>query len=728
MRIYSMKATFGKLEHQVLTLEPGLNIIEAPNEWGKSTWCAFLISMLYGIDTKSKTTRYQLADKERYLPWSGAPMEGRMDLHWNGRDITVERRSKGRIPLGDFRAYETHTGLEVPELTAENCGYRLLGVEKDVFTRSGFLRFSDLPVTEDEQLRSRLNALVTTGDESGNGELLEQKLKELKNRCRYNKSGLIPQLRLRKESIEQQLMERQSLDQQLQQLQEQVGALKKQIRLLKNHQVALRHRAAQERSALIQEAKIARDAAQQQFESLQKQIQIAPSRDTALTNIQELTQLQENLAAIQIEEQLLPHTAEMPQLPQGFNGCTAHQAVMQACRHRDELEDLQSKRKLLTSVSIFMGVFLLLFATFLLIFHYSIWSVVCGSFGVGYVILGIITHRNAKKRQWLYQKRLTELTLLYGSNKPDAWVAAAEAYAKEWESYTNNDTGCAQLRSLLRSRSEALVAKSRMLTQGKGLGEALEYWNDILTLWNRYHDAHCDYEQANKQYQNLLLLATDTPAPSEEDTLSYTEKQTEALLAAASTELGQLLSKAGHYRGYADSLGSREALEHENAVLEQRLLQLEQTYAALDFAQKALAEATSQLQRRFAPRISRSAQEILSQLTNERYTRLTLSQDFSLHAGAQDEEVLRSRHWRSDGTVDQLYFALRLAVARELIPEAPLVLDDAMVRFDDTRLQSALDILKQEAHSKQVIIFTCQSREQELLAQQSNHEYQSNQL
>ena len=46
MKIYSMTATFGKLAHEKLTLEPGLNIIDAPNEWGKSTWCAFLVTML----------------------------------------------------------------------------------------------------------------------------------------------------------------------------------------------------------------------------------------------------------------------------------------------------------------------------------------------------------------------------------------------------------------------------------------------------------------------------------------------------------------------------------------------------------------------------------------------------------------------------------------------------------------------------------------------------------
>jgi hypothetical protein len=174
MKIYSMTATFGKLEHETLTLQPGLNIIEAPNEWGKSTWCAFLVTMLYGLDTRAKTTKAALADKERYAPWSGTPMSGRIDLNWNGRDITIERASKGRTPMGIFRAYETATGLDIPELTAANCGQTLLGVERSVFTRSGFLRFSDLPVTQDDALRHRLNALVTTGDESGAAEALGQ--------------------------------------------------------------------------------------------------------------------------------------------------------------------------------------------------------------------------------------------------------------------------------------------------------------------------------------------------------------------------------------------------------------------------------------------------------------------------------------------------------------------------------------------------------------------------
>ena len=79
---------------------------------------------------------------------------------------------------------------------------------------------------------------------------------------------------------------------------------------------------------------------------------------------------------------------------------------------------------------------------------------------------------------------------------------------------------------------------------------------------------------------------------------------------------------------------------------------------------------------------------------------------------AQEDVTLHSAQYPSDGTVDGLYLSLRLAVAEALTPEAPLILDDALVRFDDDRLKIALEVLGQEAAQKQVLLFTCQSREE----------------
>lgn len=76
MILKRLQASFGKLDGAVLTLQPGLNLLYAPNEGGKSTWCAFLLAMLYGIDASQRDSKAALADKHKYQPWSGKPMAG----------------------------------------------------------------------------------------------------------------------------------------------------------------------------------------------------------------------------------------------------------------------------------------------------------------------------------------------------------------------------------------------------------------------------------------------------------------------------------------------------------------------------------------------------------------------------------------------------------------------------------------------------------------------------
>ena len=172
-----------------------------------------------------------------------------------------------------------------------------------------------------------------------------------------------------------------------------------------------------------------------------------------------------------------------------------------------------------------------------------------------------------------------------------------------------------------------------------------------------------------------------------------------------------MLFRSGHVQGQAGSLGDEARLEKEQEYLQHRIEKLQAHYDALILAQETLDQAALELQRQFAPRISKRAAQILNQLTGGRYDRLTMDQDMNLHAGADGEDTLHPWIWRSEGTIDQLYLALRLAVAEELTPDAPLVLDDALVRFDETRLSQTMELLSQAAIYRQVILFSCQNRE-----------------
>ena len=140
MTIHKLTASFGKLQNETLRFHEGLNIIYAPNESGKSTWCAFIRAMLYGVDSSERTRAGYLPDKLKYVPWSGAPMEGTMELTADHCDITLTRTTRSKsAPMREFSATYTGTNVPVENMNGANAGELLTGVTKDVFRRSAFI-------------------------------------------------------------------------------------------------------------------------------------------------------------------------------------------------------------------------------------------------------------------------------------------------------------------------------------------------------------------------------------------------------------------------------------------------------------------------------------------------------------------------------------------------------------------------------------------------------------
>ena len=195
MIIRKLRASFGKLEGESLRFHDGLNVIYAPNESGKSTWCAFIRAMLYGIDSSERAREGYLPDKQRYAPWSGAPMEGSMDLRAEGSDITLQRRTTVRsAPMRDFSAVYTGTNTPVEGMTGQNCGELLTGVSKEVFRRSAFIAQGGVAVSGSPELEKRIQQIVSSGDEQTSYSEAENRLRTWQHRRRYHRKGLLPVL------------------------------------------------------------------------------------------------------------------------------------------------------------------------------------------------------------------------------------------------------------------------------------------------------------------------------------------------------------------------------------------------------------------------------------------------------------------------------------------------------------------------------------------------------
>ena len=68
----------------------------------------------------------------------------------------------------------------------------------------------------------------------------------------------------------------------------------------------------------------------------------------------------------------------------------------------------------------------------------------------------------------------------------------------------------------------------------------------------------------------------------------------------------------------------------------------------------------------------------------------------------------------SEGTDNLLYLALRIAMCEIVLSgdePCPIILDDALFTFDDARMATTLDFLRETAKGRQIILFSCHSRE-----------------
>jgi len=705
VRIYKMTATFGKLEQATLELKPGLNVITAPNEWGKSTWCAFLVAMLYGLDTRAKTTKTALADKERYAPWSGSPMAGRIDLNWNGRDITIERRTKRRVPLGEFQAYETASGLPVTELTASNCGATLLGVEQSVFRRAGFIRHADLPVTQDEALRRRLNALVTTGDDSGAADRLAEQLKDLKNRCRYNRSGLLPQAEAERNALEAKITELDNLKRQTETLEYQIGEIKNWLKQLYNHQQTRAYAKMQADMARLADIQASLDQLRQDLQKLESECKELPSRQEAERMIRELRSFRETWNAMQTELREMPEQPRHPQMSMPFTGMEAEAAREMV--KKDAAQFLSVSGTKAPLLLIVVGILGLISAAALVFLRAYLFAGIAGAAGLVAFFWGIWEKRSMKKQS----RALLEK---YGHGQWKRWADPIDGYEQELSVYRLAWKEFQEIHSDLEVRQMVLQKKRDSLCGFEELDTLLDRWEAIWKTWETYSNTRRETMRTESHYETLQSMIRPVEKPSMPDHLTQSDEETSRLMSECAMEQQNLQNRLGQYQGRMAILGSRETAQRQLDQVNSRITRLEETYGALVIAQETLAAARAELQRRFAPRITRKAQALLSRMTDGRYHSVTMRDDFSLQAGAMQEETLHDALWRSDGTMDQLYLSLRLAVAEELTPNAPLILDDALVRFDDQRMRAAVSILQELAQNRQVICFTCQGREQNI--------------
>ena len=735
MLIQRMSAAFGRLRNETLQFQDGLNIIEAPNETGKSTWCAFLTAMLYGINSRERDKAGFIADKNRYAPWDGSSMSGRLECHADGADITLTRTTRRQTaPMADFQAVYTGTASSVEGLTGANCGETLLGVSREVFERSAFIRQSGLAITQDAGLERRVASLISSGEEDTSYTEAYDALKKQLNRRRFNKSGQLPALESELAEVQQQMAAAVQLQQQLTNARERTQALESDVHTLSDElaqhdqwESAQKHR---QLAALTADA----DTAAQRVHSLTQQLEEdrVPDMETigrlrgAIVNLETVRKNVEKARTDRDEAMKALLRAEKAVSESPFAGQTAEEARQEAAAPpKASVNAAPSLAVFFLMLVVAAGIAMFAFSRYGA--HLTGWqqALPWAIFAVIAAAGGLISRQMRKHAVKTAQTAALEKR--FGTTDTNEIAAFADTYATAVEVRdavradlsTKSATADAYYNTLTTNEQAILLEVRRFAPAAFDIPTA----DQVLRQAAQRRKALSEAQSAARETQVRLDLLIQQGIPDSGDMeLSPPLRSRETVsdsLAQAQVQLATARSATDRLAGQLHAMGDPDELRASAESLQAQISQLQEEYDALRLAMDTLTDANTILQNRFSPQLSRRTAEIFHELTEGRYTAAALDRSFHLTARPAGDPIDRDIQLLSAGAADQLYLSARLAICELVLPpekSIPIILDDALTNFDNERCAAALRWLKQVAAHRQILLFTCHSREADFFA------------
>ncbi|MBQ6036966.1 MAG: AAA family ATPase, partial [Lachnospiraceae bacterium] len=160
MRLLSCEIeNFGRLSHYTYIFGEGISQIAEENGFGKSTFCAFLLSMFYGFDTDRK--RGLGSERRFYEPWQGGTYGGSVSFEARGKRYRLTRLFGKKESEDSFALYDLDTNLLSSDYS-EAIGEELFQIDRNSFMKTAFIG-QDALLTE---ATDHVNALIGNLSES----------------------------------------------------------------------------------------------------------------------------------------------------------------------------------------------------------------------------------------------------------------------------------------------------------------------------------------------------------------------------------------------------------------------------------------------------------------------------------------------------------------------------------------------------------------------------------
>ena len=212
------------------------------------------------------------------------------------------------------------------------------------------------------------------------------------------------------------------------------------------------------------------------------------------------------------------------------------------------------------------------------------------------------------------------------------------------------------------------------------------------------------YNKNIEEIDNLLNLNSEK--------INIELEETENVLSASRLKLN---TNEIDYKNLEEKENKYVELEEKLQGYLQEKEDLKSLNNSIELTKQALENAYKKMKNEITPKFTKNLSEIVEKISAGKYKNVKFMDGEGIIVELENGEYVNANKL-SIGTIDQLYLSLRLSAIQEISEEnMPIILDEAFAYYDTERLTNILTYLNKTYTNKQIIIFTCSKREQEIL-------------
>ena len=711
---------FGCLSDVVLTPAPGVNLLEAPNEAGKSTLAAFIKFVLYGF---SSTRSQSIAENEKklYMPWNGTRASGSLDVVCPSGSFRVERTydlpAKEHVEIVNLQTRKPVFQSLVP-------GEVLFGAPEELFVKSAYFRQLFQSKNGDDALAEQVQNILFSADERISAEKAQKRLREAKAELRNAQNrGVIPELEGKLASYQAESERGTELNDRIRVCNEtitkntaELSRDREKLERLQDERRNIEKYAARTQLERLRAVDAAEAEAKRRYDSAAAEFSGADIPDTSA--VKELMNDNAQYMAMLKERDRLAYESR--------TATDAYEATAAVCARwageEPAVRAALAREKRLFPTFLLLGVGLLAFgiACFFLPKLGAIFGGAALALGAAGLLAALPVKRRARAlpAKFGYADKKELLCALSELPQIRKQCELEERRAYELNArYGESISRCGEMES-------SIAARIRRYRSEKDDGSTAELLDRLLNLSGEISALSAAYESARRarteafdgvDVEGLRTLAEGAqpplrPAADVDREIRFHTQKIDSL--------NEIVRRAEREKAALEAQSpDLAALRGQMSAVEHTLRAANRRFAALQLALTVMDESSTYMRSTIAPKLTEYASECFRTATVGKYDRLLLDTRMGMTVETPAQQSL---DYLSSGTKDSAYLCLRLALLRLLYAQSaqpPMVLDDVFARLDEKRLLALLSVLARTAaeNGTQVFLFTCGARERLLL-------------